>query len=82
VDRHSQISVRTNRYSVPIRLIGRRVRVQLHASHLVVYDGRVEVAWQERLIGKGRPHLELDHYLKTQPPPPPRLMASYSTRRW
>jgi hypothetical protein len=64
VDRHSQISVRTNRYSVPVRLIGRRVRVQLHASHLVVYDGRVEVAQHERLIGKGRPRLELDHYLE------------------
>ncbi|MET8340601.1 hypothetical protein ABZV14_35195 [Streptosporangium canum] len=27
VDRHSQISVRTNRYSAPVRLIGRMVRV-------------------------------------------------------
>ncbi|MFC9602427.1 hypothetical protein ACFTTN_03045 [Streptomyces niveus] len=31
---------RTNRYSVPMRLIGKRVRVILHASNLVVYgDG-------------------------------------------
>ncbi|WP_422641180.1 Mu transposase domain-containing protein [Streptomyces glaucescens] len=36
VDRYSQIAVRTNRYSVPVRLIGKRVRVMLHASHLVV----------------------------------------------
>ncbi|MFJ3099347.1 Mu transposase domain-containing protein [Streptomyces hydrogenans] len=40
VDRYSQISVRTNRYSVPVRLIGRTVRAMLHASELVVYDGR------------------------------------------
>ncbi|MCB5910413.1 Mu transposase domain-containing protein [Streptomyces pinistramenti] len=33
VDRCGQIPVRTIRYSVPIRLIGRRVRVVLHASH-------------------------------------------------
>jgi hypothetical protein len=32
VDRYSQITVRTNRYSVPTRLIGKRVRVVLHAS--------------------------------------------------
>ncbi|MET8438596.1 hypothetical protein ABZV61_39040 [Streptomyces sp900116325] len=32
VDRYSQIAVRTNRYSVPVRLIGKRVRVVLHAS--------------------------------------------------
>ncbi|MFD5752267.1 hypothetical protein [Streptomyces sp. NPDC127033] len=44
VDRCSQISVRTNRYSVPVRLIGRSVRAMLHASELVVYDGRKEVA--------------------------------------
>ncbi len=34
VDRYGQVSVRTNRYSVPIRLIGKRV-VILHTSHLV-----------------------------------------------
>ncbi|WP_220040878.1 IS21 family transposase [Streptomyces sp. NTH33] len=64
VDRYSQIAVRTNRYSVPVRLIGRRVRVLLHASHLVVYDRNVEVARHERLIAKGGCRLELDHYLK------------------
>ncbi|MFC8718645.1 hypothetical protein [Kitasatospora sp. NPDC057198] len=53
VDRYSQIGVRNNRYSVPVRLIGRTVRVMLHASELVVYDGREEVARHERLIAKG-----------------------------
>ncbi|MFH7340617.1 IS21 family transposase [Streptomyces sp. KHY 26] len=64
VDRYSQISVRTNRYSVPVRLIGRNVRAMLHASELVVYDGRDEVARHERLIAKGGTRLELDHYLE------------------
>ncbi|MFJ7201857.1 MULTISPECIES: Mu transposase domain-containing protein, partial [unclassified Streptomyces] len=64
VDRYSQIAVRTNRYSVPTRLIGKRVRVVLHASHLVVYDKNVEVARHERLIAKGSCRLDLDHYLE------------------
>ncbi|MFB8000132.1 IS21 family transposase [Streptomyces sp. NPDC056002] len=64
VDRYGQIAVRTNRYSVPVRLIGKRVRVVLHASHLVVYDQNVEVARHERLIAKGQCRLELDHYLE------------------
>ncbi|MFI9601482.1 Mu transposase domain-containing protein [Streptomyces sp. NPDC052043] len=64
VDRYSQISVRTNRYSVPVRLIGRRVRAMLHASELIVYEGREEVARHERLIAKGGTRLELDHYLE------------------
>ncbi|WP_199512209.1 IS21 family transposase [Nucisporomicrobium flavum] len=64
VDRYSQITVRTNRYSVPIHLVGRQVRVHLHASHLVVYDGRDEVARHERLMAKGGSRLNLDHYLE------------------
>ncbi|MGW8701450.1 IS21 family transposase [Streptomyces eurythermus] len=64
VDRYGQIPVRTNRYSVPIRLIGKRVRVILHASHLVVYDQNVEAARHERLIAKGAVRLDLDHYLE------------------
>lgn len=63
-DRYSQINVRTSRYSVPTRFIGTRVRVVLHASHLVVYDRNVEVARHERLIAKGGLRLDLDHYLE------------------
>jgi len=44
VDRYSQVSVRTNHYSVPVRLIGQMVRVVLHASELVVYEAHKEVA--------------------------------------
>jgi hypothetical protein len=40
VDRYSQVTFRTNRSSAPVRLVGRQVRLQLHASHLVVYYGR------------------------------------------
>ncbi len=47
VDRYTQVSVRTNRYSVPVGLIGRTVRVMLHASEVEVYDGRREVARHE-----------------------------------
>lgn len=64
VDRFSQVTVRTNRYSVPVHLVGRQVRVQLHASELVVYDGRTEVARHERLMAKSRSRLDLDHYLE------------------
>jgi transposase len=64
VDRFSQVTVRTNRYSVPARLIGRQVRVLLHASDLVIYDGHAEVARHERLPGRSGTRLDLDHYLE------------------
>lgn len=64
VDCYSQISLRTNRYSVPARFIGRRLRVQLHACELVVFDGRAQVARHERLLAKGAVRLDLEHYLE------------------
>lgn len=64
VDRYAQVTVRSNRYSVPVRLIGRQVRVLLHASILEIYDGRTLAARHERLMGKGGARLDLDHYLE------------------
>jgi len=64
VDRFARITVRCCRYSVPIALIGRRVRVCLRASELVVFDGRREVARHPRSVRKGSQSLVLDHYLE------------------
>jgi transposase len=64
VDRYAQITVRMNKYSVPARLVGRQVRVLLHASELIVYDGNTEVTRHERLMTNGAARLELDHYLE------------------
>ncbi|WP_206508072.1 IS21 family transposase [Streptomyces chrestomyceticus] len=64
VDRYAQITVRTNRYSVPVHLIGKTVRVLLHASELVVFDEGREVARHERLSTQGGSRLVLDHYLE------------------
>ncbi|GAB0102739.1 IS21 family transposase [Nocardia sp. JMUB6875] len=64
VDRYATITVRTNRYSVPVRLVGRGVRVLLRGSEVIVYDGRAEIARHERVAGRARSSLELDHYLE------------------
>lgn len=64
VDRYGQITVRTNRYSVPVRLIGKTLRVLPHASELIVFDDGREVARHERLSTQGGSRLVLDHYLE------------------
>jgi len=64
VDRYARVTVRQRHYSVPARLISRRVRVHLGASWVVVFDGRGEVARHERLIATGGQSLQLDHYLE------------------
>lgn len=64
VDRYARVTVRMAHYSVPARLIGRRVKVSLRASELVVFDGRTEVARHARSVRKGSQTLVLDHYLE------------------
>ena len=64
VDRYAQVSVRQCVYSVPARLIGRRLRVELSASELVVFDGARPVARHERVVARGGRVLVLDHYLE------------------
>lgn len=64
VDRHARVMVRQCHYSVPVRLINRRVRVVLRASEVLIYDGRTLVATHERSARKGSAVLLLDHYLE------------------
>ncbi|MEX2546155.1 MAG: IS21 family transposase, partial [Chloroflexota bacterium] len=64
VDQHARITVRTNRYSVPVALVGRRVEVRVlpmtieawHQGRIVATHRRSHLKWQHILV--------LDHYLE------------------
>jgi transposase len=64
VDRYARISVRQCRYSVPAKLIGRRLRVLLRATEVLVFDGARQVARHPRATVRGAEVLLLDHYLE------------------
>ena len=64
VDRSGLVTVRQAKYSVPVRFIGKKLRVSLRASELVVFDGRTPVARHERVIQRYGQSVELDHYLE------------------
>ena len=64
VDRSALVTVRMVRYLVPAHLIGRRVRVSLRASEVVIFDGRTTVARHQRVIARGGASIQLDHYLE------------------
>ncbi|WP_454836781.1 IS21 family transposase [Rhodococcus qingshengii] len=84
VDRSALITVRMAKYSVPARFIGKRVRVSLRASGVVVFDGRTVIARHERVITQGGQGLELDHYLEvlaTKPGALPGASALAAARR-
>lgn len=64
VDAKARICVRQAFYSVPARLVGRRVDVRLGATTVEALDGSAVVATHERSTRKGTETLVLDHYLE------------------
>jgi hypothetical protein len=64
VNSRSRVTVRQCYYSVPARFIGRKVRVSLRANHVIIFDGRREVARHPRLTRRYAYRDVLDHYLE------------------
>jgi hypothetical protein len=81
VDRSSMITVRMVKYSVPARLIGRKVRVSLRASEVVVFDGRAVVARHQRVAARSGRSVQLDHYLEVLRTKPGALPGSTALAR-
>ena len=81
VDRSSMITVRMVKYSVPARFIGRKVRVSLRASEVVVFDGRAAVARHQRIVTKHGQSVQLDHYLEVLKTKPGALPGSTALAR-
>ena len=81
VDRSSMITVRMVKYSVPARFIGRKVRVSLRASELVVFDGRAVVARHQRIVARSGQSVQLDHYLEVLKTKPGALPGSSALAR-
>jgi transposase len=64
VDAKAMVTVRQNRYSVPVSLVGLRVLAEIGARQIVVsHDGK-PVARHDRLAGRFGVAAELDHYLE------------------
>jgi len=81
VDRSSMVTVRMVKYSVPARFIGRKVRVSLRASEVVVFDGRVVAARHQRIAVKHGQSVQLDHYLEVLKTKPGALPGSTALAR-
>lgn len=82
VNRSSLITVRMVKYSVPARFIGRKVRVSLRASEVVVFDGgRAVVARHQRVAARSGQSVQLDHYLEVLKTKPGALPGSTALAR-
>jgi transposase len=64
VDAKSLVTVRQNRYSVPVALAGLRVSAQIGARQIQISHGGAIIASHERLHGRFGTSAQLDHYLE------------------
>jgi transposase len=64
VDQKSLVTVRQNRYSVPVALAGLKVSARVGAREITISHGGRIVARHERLHGKFATSAQLDHYLE------------------
>jgi transposase len=64
VDQKSLVTIRQNRYSVPVALAGLKVSARVGAREITISHGAREVARHERLHGKFGTSAQLDHYLE------------------
>jgi len=64
VDAKALVTVRQNRYSVPVALVGLRVAARIGAREIVISHGGREVARHPRLHGRFQVAARLDHYLE------------------
>jgi transposase len=81
VDAKSLITVRQNRYSVPVCLAGLRVSVRIGAREITVSHGGSIVASHERLHGRYGTSARLDHYLELLERKPGGLEHSLALRQ-
>jgi len=64
VDSKALVTIRQNRYSVPVALVGLRVHATIGAREIAISHERREVARHPRLHGRYRTAAKLDHYLE------------------
>jgi transposase len=81
VDVKALVTIRQNRYSVPVALAGLRVAARISAREIVISHGGRPVARHARLHGRYQTAAQLDHYLELLRLKPGALKGSLPLRQ-
>lgn len=82
VDRYSTAIVDKNRYSVPTRYAGLKVKVSLAVNQVEIFRDGVRVASHRRLYGNNKWSLDPDHYLELIQRRPEAFNSARPIRQW
>lgn len=81
VDAKALVTVKQNRYSVPVALVGRKVLVKIGAREVEIFHEHRVIARHERLHGRFGVCARLDHYLELLKRKPGALRNSLPLRQ-
>jgi len=82
VDKYATVIVDKNRYSVPSRYAGFRVKVVLHVDRVEIFTGSQKLATHERTFGNNKWCLNPDHYLELIQQRPMAFNSARPIRQW
>jgi len=82
VDAYATVIVDKNRYSVPTRYAGLRVRVHLSVTQVEIFHDGKRLARHPRLYGNNKWQLDPDHYLELLQQRPQAFASARPLRRW
>jgi len=81
-DKYATVIVDKNRYSVPSRFAGFRVKVLLHVDRVEIFTGATKLAAHERMYGNNKWCLNPDHYLELLQKRPMAFNSARPIRQW
>ncbi|MCG6535724.1 MAG: IS21 family transposase [Syntrophales bacterium LBB04] len=81
-DKYATVIVDKNRYSVPSRFAGFRVKVLLHVDRVEIFTGATKLATHERMYGNNKWCLNPDHYLELLQKRPMAFNSARPIRQW
>ncbi len=81
-DKYATVIVDKNRYSVPSRYAGFKVRVLLYTDRIEIFIGAKKQASHERLYGNNKWQLKPDHYLELIRQRPMAFNSARPIRQW
>jgi transposase len=81
-DKYATVIVDKNRYSVPTRYAGFKMRVLLYADRVEIYYGSKKLSRHERLYGNNKWSLDPGHYLELIQQRPLAFNSARPIRQW
>jgi transposase len=82
VDKYATVIVDKNRYSVPSRYAGFKVKVLLYVDRVEIFIGTKQLAVHERVYGKNKWLVDPDHYLDLIQQRPMAFASARPIRQW